>query len=320
MEAAAEPNAVYMACVPHVPFLVLQDRELNRPFWDAYERQVESLRAFNPDVVFVFGADHYSAQHLRLMPPFAIGMRAEAIGDDGGFPGPLDVPMQTALGCAEYLIDREFDVATSYAMEVDHGFSNVIHHFLGSNDAWPVVPVFINALCNPRPTFRRCRKFGDAIGSFAATLGQRVAFLGSGGLSHDTTEILPQFDTAPSETIRDYIVHGGAKGDLTRERWLDDLHGGLQVVNQMLLDRVPGVGSISESWDRRFLDTFVGDLREFDSWTDEEVTREGGNSAGEVRQWIAAAAAAKAAGASDVVVDHCSHDLPMGVAAAVVHA
>lgn len=320
METAAEPSSVFMACVPHVPFLVLQEREANGSFWEAYERQAERLRAFDPDVVFVFGADHYSAQHLRLMPPFAIGMRAEAIGDDGGFPGPLDVPMDTALRCTEHLIDNEFDVATSYAMEVDHGFSNVIHHFLGAVDAWPVVPVFINSLCHPRPTFRRCRKFGEAIGTFAAGLGGRVAFLGSGGLSHDTGDIFPQFDSAPSESVRDYIVHGGRKGELTRERWLDDLHGGLQVVNQMLLDRVPGVGSVSESWDRRFLDTFVGDLAAFDSWSDEAVTREGGNSAGEVRQWIAAAAAAKAAGAGEIVMDHCRHDLPMGVAAAVVHA
>lgn len=318
--AAADAKSVYMACVPHVPFIVLQDREANRPFWEAYEQQAERLRAFDPDVVFVFGADHYSAQHLRLMPPFAVGTKAEAIDDDGGFPGPLDVPMPTALACAEYLIEHEFDVAISYAMEVDHGFSNVIHHFLGAIDAWPVVPIFINSLCCPRPTFRRCRKLGDAVGSFAASLGQRVAFLGSGGLSHDTADIFPQFDTAPSDAVRDYIVHGGSKGELTRERWLGELTGGLQVVNQMLLDRVPGVGSVSESWDRRFLDTFVGDLRAFDDWSEADVTREGGNSAGEVRQWIAAAAAAQAAGAGPIVIDHCRHDLPMGVAAAVVHA
>ncbi len=66
-------------------------------------------------------------------------------------------------------------------MQVDHGFSGILHAFMGSLDARPVVPIFVNALCHPRPTFKRCREFGEAVGQFAATLGKRVAFLGSGG-------------------------------------------------------------------------------------------------------------------------------------------
>lgn len=321
VNAEQQTEAAFMACVPHVPFIVMQDRGANREFWDAYERQAAALKAFDPELVFVFGADHYSGQHLRLMPPFIVGQIAEAVDDDGGFPGRLDVPTDVSLACAEYLIGQEFDVATSYAMEVDHGFSNVIRNFLGAVDAKPVVPVFINSLCHPRPTMKRCRKLGEAIGTFAAGLGKRVAFLGSGGLSHETSEIFPQFDTAPNERVRDYIVHGGSRGELSRDRWLAELHDGLEVVSQMLIDKVPGVGSVSRSWDDRFLATFAsGDLEAFDSWSDADIVKGGGNSAGEVRQWVAAAAAAKAAGAAKITVDYYQHGLPMGVAAVVVHA
>jgi hypothetical protein len=46
--------------------------------------------------------------------------------------GPLGA---IALACAEYLVDAEFDVATSYAMQVDHGFSNVVYQLFGAIDA-----------------------------------------------------------------------------------------------------------------------------------------------------------------------------------------
>ncbi|WEK46341.1 MAG: hypothetical protein P0Y56_15205 [Candidatus Andeanibacterium colombiense] len=316
----ADPSA-FLGCVPHAPFMMLQDRELNRPFWDAYAQQAEALRAFDPELVFVFGADHYSGQHMRLMPSFAIAQAAEAINDDGGFPGKLDVPSELSLACATYVVEAGIDVATSFAMEVDHGFSAVTGHFLGAVDAKPVIPVFVNALAAPRPTFKRCRLLGEAIGEFAATLGKRVAFLGSGGLSHETGDIFPQYLESPDARTKEYILHGGSKGELTRQTWLEEMHQGLQFVNGMLLDRVPGVGEIREEWDDEFLRLFAaGDMSVFDDWSDAEVLRTGGNGAGEIRQWIAAASAAQRAGAGPITVDYYSHGLPMGVASVVVHA
>ncbi len=311
----------FLGCVPHAPFMMLQDRALNQPFWDAYEQQTKALRAFDPELVFVFGADHYSGQHMRLMPSFAIGQAAEAIADDGGRPGKLDVPFELSLACATHVIENGIDVATAFAMEVDHGFSAVIGHFLGTIDARPVIPVFINALAAPRPTFRRCRMLGEAIGEFAAGLGMRVAFLGSGGLSHETGDVFPQWAEAQDQRTKDYILHGGARGELDRQTWLDEMHDGLQIVNGMLLDHVPGVGEINRQWDDAFLRLFAaGDMTVFDAWQDADVLREGGNGAGEVRQWIAAAAAAQKAGAGPITVDFYQHGLPMGVASVVAHA
>lgn len=318
---ADSTRKAFLGCVPHAPFMMLQDRNLNRPFWDAYGEQVRAFREFDPELVFVFGADHYSGQHMRLMPAFAIAQAAQAIDDDGGCPGRLDVPFDLSLACATYLIESGIDVATSFSMDVDHGFSAVIGHFLGSIDARPVVPVFVNSLAAPRPTFKRCRMLGEAIGTFAARLGKRVAFLGSGGLSHETADVFPQWLDAPDQRTRDYILHGGSKGDLTRETWLSEMHEGLQVVNGLLLDKVPGVGEIREDWDDAFLRLFTaGDLTVFDEWKDADVLREGGNGAGEVRQWIAAAAAARKAGAGPISIDFYSHGLPMGVASVVAHA
>ena len=322
MSGKTSPStAAYAFCVPHLPFMIMQARELNADFWAAYDAGANDLRRFDPEVVFVFGSDHYEGQVLKSMPAFMVGQAAEAVADRGGFPGALNVPSDIALACVEYLINSEFDVATSYAMQVDHGFSNVLHQVLGSIDAYPAVPIFVNALIHPRPTFRRCRRFGEAVGRFAATLGKRVAFLGSGGLSHETGDVFPQIHEARDEATRDFLIHGGSKGAISREQWRSNLDAGLDVVNGLLMQRTPGIGNVKTDWDERFLDLLASqDLRAFDAWRDDEVYRSAGNGAGEVREWIAALAAAKSAGAGNVVVDHYEAGTCIGVAAAVVHA
>lgn len=315
------PCTAHAVCVPHLPFMTIQDRSLNAPFWAAFDARAAALRAFDPEIVFVFGSDHYEGQQMAGMPTFAIGHAAEAIDDRGGFPGRLRVPENVARACAEFLVNEEFDVVSSYSMQVDHGFSAVLHHLFGAVNARLVVPVFVNALCHPRPTFRRCRRLGDAIGRFAATLGQRVAFVGSGGLSHDTGDIFPQVFDVKDQALRDYLIHGGRRGALTREMWRSNLNAGLVEINKLLEQRTPGVGDIRPAWDENFLrELTAGDLARFDGWDDSRVMREGGNGAGEVREWIAALAAASAMGASRVVLDHYEAGTCIGVAAAVVHA
>jgi 2,3-dihydroxyphenylpropionate 1,2-dioxygenase len=313
--------SAYAACVPHVPFMNIQARDRNAGFWNAYEAQAARLRRFDPELVFVFGADHYEGQHLKSMPTFMIGHAAHAIDDWGGFPGRLDVPMDIARACSEFIVEAEFDVSISYAMVVDHGFSGILHHMLGAVDAKPVVPIFVNALSHPRPKFKRCRQLGDAIGRFAAGLGKRVAFLGSGGLSHDTSDIFPQVFETQNEALRDFLIYGGAKGALTPERWRTELNAGLVEVNKLQEQKTPGVGAAKPEWDEMFLRRLTSEgVGAFDAWDDAEILRTAGNGAGEVREWIAALAAATAAGASRITVEYYEAGSCIGVAAAVVHA
>ncbi len=312
---------VYVACVPHVPFVKLQDRELLPEFWRVYDARVAEFRAFDPDLVIVFGADHYDGLHLKLMPSVLIGMAAEAMADTGGYPGKLNVASDLALSCAEFLVEHEFDIATSYAMTVDHGFSNVLHNFLGAIDAKPIIPIHINALCHPRPTLRRCRQLGQAVGEFAAGLGKRIAFLGSGGLSHETSMVFPQFDTAPNDAIRDFIVHGGSQGEISMESWLGNIHGVMVELAGPVADGSHVTGKLNPEWDRRFLQAITSDdLTALDNWGDAELVDAAGSGAGEIRQWVAAVAAARAAGASVPSMDFYAHDTPIGVGAGMIHA
>jgi 2,3-dihydroxyphenylpropionate 1,2-dioxygenase len=314
-------SAVHAVCVPHLPFLEIQDRAQNAPFWAAYDAQAAALREFDPELVIAFGSDHYEGQLMRAMAPFMIGVQAEAVPDTGGFPGPLQVPQAQARACAEFLMEQEFDVAVSHAMQVDHGFSHVLHRMLGGVAVRPVIPLFINSLAQPRPSFARVRKFGHAVGCFAAQTGLRVAVLGSGGLSHETGDIFPQVHEAQDPVLREFLIHGGDRGPLSRAQWRENLKHGLAEVNRLMQARTPGVGQVRAEWDARFLGLLTqGDLGVFDTWRDAEVEREAGNGAGEVRSWVAAMAAAQAMGAGAPVVDYYEAGTFLTVAAVVTHA
>lgn len=313
--------AAYMACVPHVPLLAMQERNVNPGLWTAYEARVREFQAFDPELVIIFGGDHYDGMHLKLMPTFVIGHAATGLADCGGYPGQFDVPLELAMALSRSVMDEGFDIATSYAMEVDHGFTNVAHHFLGELDGRPVLPVLINAMCDPKPSFKRCREFGAAVGRFAASLGKRVAFLGSGGLSHQTDSIFPQYLTAPNDEVRNYIVHGGENGrSMSRDAWNGGVLRAMDGLNgELLADRFEAPW-INKEWDERFMALFAtGELRQFDTWRCEDVTREAGYGGGEIRQWIAAAAAAQAAGMRKIHADFYSESTKLAVGAAVAH-
>lgn len=318
--AATPASSIYMACVPHVPIISIQDRAVNPGFWEAYNARVAEFQAFDPELVIVFGGDHYDGMHLKLMPTFLVAHVAQGLPDTGGCTGALNIPLDVAEACSKALVEEGFDIATSYALEVDHGFTNVLHNFMGALDARPVLPVHINSMCNPKPTFKRCRELGEAVGRFARSLGKRVAILGSGGLSHQTDFIFPQYGTAPNETVRDYIVHGGAKGELTRKKWMDDIHNAMIEANKLLVvDQFPFL-HINREWDEKFMTSFTsGNLRCFDDWRCEDVTREAGYGGGEIRQWIAAGAAAQAAGVSRLQRDYYSDKTKLAVGVGVVH-
>jgi len=322
MRGKPSSEQVYVACVPHTPLVRLQhdQRAASRAFWEAYDARIAEFDTFDPDLVIIFGADHYSNLHLNLMPSFLIGHGAQAIDDCGGHPGKLDVPTALSVGLSNYLIAKNFDIATSYAMKLDHGFSSALSYFLHDDLARrPVIPIFINAVAEPRPSLRRCRELGEAIGAWAAHLQKRVAFIGSGGLSHVTGRMFPQFHTAPTDAVRHYIVHGGSDEGIPNEKW----HGNISAMCRATSDRmVEGdpESTVRPAWDLRFLDAFgTADMSCLDDWQDADIVREGGEGASEIRMWIAAVAAGQAAGGGVLSVDYYSGDTSLGVGAAVAH-
>jgi 2,3-dihydroxyphenylpropionate 1,2-dioxygenase len=259
-------------------------------FFRELESCAEALHAFDPDLVVVFGPDHFNGFFYELMPSFCIGTAAESSKDWHLEAGTLRVPRDLAIDCARYLLACDIDVAISHAMKVDHGITIPLYKLTGSLARYDVLPVFINCAADPRPSFKRVRAFGAAIGSFLADKDMRVTLVGSGGLSHDPPT--PRIDHSAPEKTERLVVR--------RTPTQEELDARETRVIQAARDLVVGKGPClppSEQWDRNFLDTMLsGKVERFDAITDTEIDTIAGFGGHEVRTWVAAAAAAREMG------------------------
>ena len=286
--------AVQLICCSHSPLMTTDVEEseqgVHAQFFHELDQCAAALHKFGPDLIVVFGPDHFNGFFYELMPMFCVGTAAQGSKDWHLEAGPLRVPRELALNCVRYLHSHDFDVALSHEMTVDHGITIPLYKLTGALARYDVVPVFINCAADPRPSFRRVRNFGAAIGEYFADKNLRITFVGSGGLSHDPPT--PRLEKSPPDVAK-RLIH---RAKPTQE----ELDGRERRVVRAARDLVVGKGPClppSEQWDHDFLRSFVATkLEDFDSMTDAEIDRVAGFGAHEVRTWVAAAAAAKAMG------------------------
>jgi 2,3-dihydroxyphenylpropionate 1,2-dioxygenase len=287
-----------LCCMSHSPLLNLPgpSADLLDDINTALAAAREFVRAYDPELVILFTPDHYNGFFYKLMPPFCVGLAAEGVGDYGTQAGPLHVPGDIALDCAKAVLDSGVDIATAAHMEVDHGAMQPLQTLFGDAATRPVVPIFINGVAAPLGPLKRVRALGAAVGSYLATLSARVLIVGSGGLSHDPP--VPTLATAPPAAL-DRIVNG-------RPMTPEQRQARQTAVIAAAREFAHGSSSLrplNPEWDRGVLNVFDrGRLDELDGWTNDWITREGGNSAHEFRTWVAAFAALATQGSYEIGV------------------
>lgn len=280
-----------------------------------------AIAAADPELVIVFGPDHYNGFFLRLVPPFCAGLRCHAVADIGGFPGDLDVAADTALALIDSVRRNGVDLAVSYDMTVDHGFSQTMTRVLGALDRYPSIPVFVNGIAPPYVPFRRSRLLGETVGTFVRTLGKRVLFLASGGMSHNPTRYYPAFGSADRE-VTNYQLHGGTGGGLSTSEWLERLERMHREGARMLVDgtRTRADLKLNPEVDRRILDILTSDrLEDIDVLEPEWMVERAGIGSLELHTWVAATAAHRTAGGARPVVDLYAEALEYGIAFGMMH-
>lgn len=285
---------IQLICCSHSPLMTTDVEETENDVHASFFRELDScaaaVHAFNPELIVVFGPDHFNGFFYELMPSFCIGTAAVGTKDWHLESGPLRVPRELALSCVRYLQSRDFDLALSHDMKVDHGITIPLYKLTGALNRYNVLPVFINCAADPRPSFRRVRAFGEAIGEFLADKNMRITVVGSGGLSHDPPT--PRLEMSPPDVAARLIKR--------QTPTQDELDARENRVIRAARDLVIGKGPClppSEQWDREFLNTFLsGKLDAFDAMSDTEIDRIAGFGAHEVRTWVAAAAAARKIG------------------------
>jgi 2,3-dihydroxyphenylpropionate 1,2-dioxygenase len=313
-----------LVCASHSPLMYCFEK---RPAAQdqveaAFHARAEAVRKFNPELVIVFGPDHYSSLFRRLVPPYCVGAAAAATADLGGHSGRLNVPKDDAIKLVRAVWNDGIDVAFSYDLRVDHGVSQTLHRITGSIDAYPTIPVIFNIMTHPLPLFRRSRLLGEAIGRFARSLGKRTLFIASGGLSHNPVPIFPLYGDGDS-LMTSYQEAGPAQDESRLSGWLDRMDS----IHRWAADLL-GNGKITAAdckfnpdVDGKFLELVqTGRLAELDSWSNEDLIEKAGIGAPEIHGWLAACSANSAAGGRETALDLYVPVLEYGVSVGVVHA
>ncbi|KAF9776849.1 hypothetical protein IL306_004903 [Fusarium sp. DS 682] len=278
----------YLACISHTPLIGLLNpsEDILKEVDDYIKETRRKIYEFDPELVVLFAPDHFNGFFHDVMPSFCVGIEAHAIGDFNTPKGPLSTEPELAMRLAEYCIDHDVDIATSQQMQVDHGFAQPLSFLLGGIDKYPTIPIFVNCVGPPLPSFKRARILGETVGDFCKTLNKRVLFLGSGGLSHQPP--VPQYATA-NEQVR-HVLLGAGKNLSPKDREVRTDRT-IQAAKRFVEDQST-LHALAPEWDHRFLDTIANNtMSSLDAVKAEEVTKIAGASTHEVKTWVAAASA-----------------------------
>jgi len=162
--------------------------ELREPFFQAFGRMREDLRAARPDAVIILAAEHFANFFTDRMPSYAIGM-----GDS--YTGPIEdpewlgIPRRTMKGnpdLSRRLIEevmQTVDITFCEEWQCDHGIM-VPLHILDPHNELTVIPANINCQGPPLTPLHRAWAFGEALRRAADSVPERIALIGTGGISH----------------------------------------------------------------------------------------------------------------------------------------
>lgn len=289
-----------LVAMSHSPLLEFADppADIVAQVQDGFEQARRFARDFDPDVVVTFGPDHYNGFFYEIMPPFCVGFDAVGVGDYDTQEGPLDVPEEFAVALTEAVQADDVDIAVSRRMDLDHGAIQPLEILFGDIAARPVVPIFVNGVAKPFVPMRRVRAMGQAVGRFLAGRDERILLIASGGLSHDPP--VPQWATA-DESARAMLLAGRnptPEARAARQQRVIDTAKLFTRGEADILDLNP-------EWDRAFMDVCrSGDPTAFDAYEADDMARAAGNSAHEVRTWVAGFSALSAAGPYETTFEY----------------
>jgi aromatic ring-opening dioxygenase catalytic subunit (LigB family) len=164
------------------------DPKTRDDFYAAFDGMRTELQAARPDVLVVIAAEHFANFFMNNMPSFAVGMAdfyegpiedSDWLGiDKVRVPGSRDISERFIKG-----VMQSSDVSYAEEWMFDHGIM-VPLHFLTPDYDIPVIPVNINCQGPPLTPLHRAWNFGEAIREAADAMEERVAVVGTGGISH----------------------------------------------------------------------------------------------------------------------------------------
>ena len=183
---------VFAGICSHAPGITgrtqLADPEHRERFYEAFERMKIAMEAANPDALVVVGAEHFGNFFMNNMPAFAMGMADYYEGpiedenwlgiQHGRFPGNAELSKRLIME-----VMQSVDVAYAEEWKFDHGII-VPLHFLTPARKQTIIPANINCQGPPLAPLHRAWAFGEALRHAADAVPERIAVIGTGGISH----------------------------------------------------------------------------------------------------------------------------------------
>ena len=164
------------------------ERSLREGFYAHMDIMRQRLEDARPDALIVVAAEHFANFFMNNMPAYCLGMA-------DGYEGPVEDEDWLGIGkasvpgnadLAERLVRsalQEVDVSYAQEWKFDHGVM-VPLHFLTPRYDLPVIPANINCQGPPLTPLSRSWAFGRALRTACDAQPERIALVGTGGLSH----------------------------------------------------------------------------------------------------------------------------------------
>src|SRR6267154_2289581 len=185
-------SLVFAAIVSHAPGITgraqMGDAGIVREFHSAFRSMGERLAAARPDALVMGSAERFANFFMNNMPAFAVGMANQ-------YEGPIEDPAWLGIARTKVPGDAKLslrmirevmqtvDVAYAEEWKFDHGIMVPLHFLTPKYDV-PVIPVNINCQGPPLTPLHRAWAFGEALRRAADRVPQRLAVIGTGGISH----------------------------------------------------------------------------------------------------------------------------------------
>jgi aromatic ring-opening dioxygenase catalytic subunit (LigB family) len=224
-------------------------------FYASFDRMRQALEASKPDALIVIGAEHFANFFFNNMPSLCVGMGDVYEGpiEDEAWLGIQHHKIKGAPELSKRLVeDMMHDVDLAYAQEwkFDHGIM-VPLNFLTPRYDLPVIPVNINCQGPPLIPLKRCYEFGRALRRACDRAPERIAVVGTGGISHwpatpDSGKINEKWDRAFLERFL-----AGKRDEMLAytddETWREAGQGGFEIRTFIAISGATE-GSTGELW------------------------------------------------------------------------
>jgi aromatic ring-opening dioxygenase catalytic subunit (LigB family) len=240
-----------------------QQKKLRRDAELAFTVLRADFQEAKPDVLIVVANDQFVNFFWNNIPTFFVATGDEVKGQFTRHRFHYRNHKELGKALVRAGMDKGIDFSFGEHIELQHT-QTVPLYFLLREPNIPILPVYVNTWVDPAPSPRRCFQVGELIREVADHAKERVAILGTGGLSHfpgspRIGEIDESFDHKLLEVMRQ-----GKGGSLVDYSVQDLLQAGdTEFLNWMVV--IGAVGNVKATY-TSYMPDFVATGWGFVSW------------------------------------------------------